>query len=289
MTKEGYVEVEGGRVWYKITGEESSAIPLIVLHGGPGSSHLSMEPLGALQNERPVVFYDQLGCGNSDRPHNPSLWDIEHFVRELAQVRQSLGLERVHILGHSWGTMLLADYLFTRPAGVASAIFSSPCLSAKRWIQDATRFRSELPADIQAALTEGEIHGTTDSEAYRQAEQVYLSRHGCRVEISQEQRERRNAAFGVDVYNAMWGPSEFIATGNLKEYDATGNLPDLTVPSLFTCGHFDEASPESTAYYHSLVPGSEFHVFDKSSHTPQLEQPADYLRVLRDFLTRADA
>jgi len=287
MHQEGYVEVEGGRVWYKIVGD-GSATPLLVLHGGPGSAHLSMEPLSALQNERPVVFYDQLGCGNSDRPTDPSLWNIERFVRELTQVRSALRLNRAHMLGHSWGTMLLADYLSTRPEGVTSAVFSSPCLSAPRWVQDAVRYRSDLPADVQTILTEGETYDTTDSEAYRRAEKVYMSRHVCRVEISKEQREQRNAAFGADVYNTMWGPSEFFATGNLKEYDATGRLPAITVPSLFTCGYYDEASPESTKFYHSLVPGSEFHVFDKSSHTPQLEQPQDYFRVLRDFLARFD-
>jgi proline iminopeptidase len=288
VTRQGHVAVEGGRVWYEILGD-GRGIPLIVLHGGPGSSSLSMQPLGALKNERPVILYDQLGCGKSDRPADRALWDISRFVRELAELRSALNLKRVHILGHSWGTMLLADYLLGRPEGVESAIFSSPCLSAQRWLQDAMHFRQDLPEEVQAVLNDCEEAGTTDSEAYREATEVYMKKHVCRIEIPQEQREQRKAAFGKDVYNTMWGPSEFFATGNLKNYDRTGDLHQIAVPSLFVCGFYDEASPTSTEYYHTLVPGSEFAVFPNSSHSAYAEQPEDYIRVIREFLQRVES
>jgi pimeloyl-ACP methyl ester carboxylesterase len=127
--KEGYVNVTGGKVWYEIVGS-GDAIPLIVLHGGPGFTHDYLEPLGALCKERPVVFYDQLGAGKSDRPHDKSLWTVDHFVKELAQLRTALGLKRVHILGHSSGTVLLTDYALTQPQGVVSVIFSAPSTRA---------------------------------------------------------------------------------------------------------------------------------------------------------------
>jgi proline iminopeptidase len=63
--REGYVNVPGGHVWYCIEGSDSPAIPLLTLHGGPGAGHDYLEPLSALSDERPVVFYDQLGCGKN--------------------------------------------------------------------------------------------------------------------------------------------------------------------------------------------------------------------------------
>src|SRR5262245_51589154 len=102
---EGYVPVTGGRVWYQIVGS-GAAIPLLVLHGGPGVPHDYLEPLAALADERPVIFYDQLGCGKSERPDDVSLWRIERFAEEVGQVRQALGLSQVHLLGHSIGTMV---------------------------------------------------------------------------------------------------------------------------------------------------------------------------------------
>ena len=101
--REGYVDVTGGRIWYQIVGS-GSRTPLVLLHGGPGAPSYYLNPLAKLADERPVVFYDQLGAGRSDRPTRSELWRIERFVEELARLRTVLGLKDVHILGHSWGT-----------------------------------------------------------------------------------------------------------------------------------------------------------------------------------------
>jgi pimeloyl-ACP methyl ester carboxylesterase len=79
--EEGFISVDGGRIWYRCVGRDG--IPLLVLHGGPGAGHDYLEPLEALAADRMVVFYDQLGCGKSDRPDDPSLWRMERFVAEV--------------------------------------------------------------------------------------------------------------------------------------------------------------------------------------------------------------
>lgn len=287
MERTGHVEVEGGRIWYEITGD-GPGIPLIVLHGGPGSGHLGMKKFETLGSKRPVVMYDQLGCGQSDRPSDTSLWTTDRFVRELATLREALGLTNVHILGHSWGTMLLADYMLSDPTGVASVTFSSPCLSAPMWAADANRLRLQLPEDVQRVLTECEEQGTTDSDAYREAEKVYMKAFVCRVDVPEEDKKRREREFGKDVYEFMWGPSEFYPTGNLKAYDRTSRLGEIRVPTLFTCGRYDEATPESTGFYHGLVPGSKFEVLEHSSHSPLREEPDTYLRLIESFLEEVE-
>lgn len=284
----GYVEVEGGRIWYRIVGK-GKGTPLVTLHGGPGGSHGGFEPLAlALQADRPVILYDQLGSGLSDRPDDKALWTTERFVRELATLRAALGLDEVHLLGQSWGTMLLADYLLTQPTGVKSATFSSPCLSVKRWVADADRYREDLPKDVQETLLRCEREGTTDSPEYEQATEVYMKRHVNRVPSDPLQKTRRDAAFGKTVYNTMWGPSEFHPTGTLKTYDRTDRLHEIRVPALFTCGRYDEAAPGSTEYYHSLVPGSTFQIFENSSHSALREEPEAYISTVRAFLAKHD-
>src|SRR5262249_6113146 len=89
---EGTIEVPGGRVWYRSVGEGGT--PLLCLHGGPGFTHYYLEPLEALAGRRQVIFYDQLGCGRSDRPDDASLWTVEPFLEELAQGRAAAGLDR---------------------------------------------------------------------------------------------------------------------------------------------------------------------------------------------------
>lgn len=108
MYEDGFIPVSGGKVWYQKFGKKNSSTPVIILHGGPGSSCYSLQGLKNLEKDRPVIFYDQLGCGKSDRPTDKSLWHIDRFVEELAQVRSALNLDEVHILGHSWGTTLAA-------------------------------------------------------------------------------------------------------------------------------------------------------------------------------------
>ena len=285
--REGYVAVPGGRIWYRVVGL-GPGVPLLTLHGGPGDPHDYLEPLEALGDERPVVFYDQLGCGKSDRPDDPALWRVERFVDELRLVRKELGLERVHILGHSWGSMLATDYALTRPAGLLSLVLVSPPLSIPRWLADLARYRRELPTGIQRALDRHEAAGTTDSPEYLAATMQFYRRHLCRLHPWPDELTKSATDAGLAVYHAMWGPTEFFMTGVLKDYDRTDRLHEISVPTLFACGRYDEATPEATAWYQSLLPGSEMVVFERSAHMPMLEERERFVDVVGRFLRRAD-
>ncbi len=174
---QGFINVPGGPVWYKVTGS-GPGIPLLTLHGGPGGTSCGYSRLETLGNERPIVRYDQLGAGRSGRPDDPSLWQVSRFVEELHVVRQALGLEQMHLLGHSWGGALAAAYVLDKGTdGIASVVFSSPLLSTRLWIEDANFLRSQLPEDVQQTLTEHEEAGTTDSEEYQAASEVFYERH----------------------------------------------------------------------------------------------------------------
>jgi proline iminopeptidase len=284
---EGFIPVPGGRVWYRLAGSQDAA-PLVALHGGPGFPHDYIETLQGLARRRPVIFYDQLGCGRSERPEDPGLWVAERFVRELAQVREWLGLRRFHLFGHSWGSMLAADYALTRPLGLASLILASPPLSMSRWIADLTEYRKALPRQVQEILDRHEAAGTTDSEEYAEGVMAFYRRHLCRLDPWPECLERALEGAGMNVYNHMWGPSEFYVTGNLRGYERAERLGEIDIPTLFTCGRYDEATPEATAWYRGLVPGAEMAVFDHSAHMPHLEETGPYLELVGEFLERAE-
>ncbi|NHC40691.1 proline iminopeptidase-family hydrolase [Bacillus sp. MM2020_1] len=288
MLEEGYINVTGGKVWYQLFNKNAKGIPVIILHGGPGSSCYSLQGLKALAEERPVIFYDQLGCGKSDRPTDKSLWRIERFVEELAQVRQALNLKELHILGHSWGTTLAAAYCLTKPIGVKSVIFSSPCLSAPLWEQDQRRNLEKLPREIQETIKSCEENGTTESEEYKMATEQFNKHFVCRLDPYPDWLKQGSQNRNPEIYNIMWGPSEFTVLGNLREFDCTPRLKEITCPTLYTCGRFDEATPETTQYYSRLTPVSSFHVYEHSAHMPYVEEPDEYLRVTGDFLKKID-
>jgi len=280
---DGFIPVTGGNVYYRKTGD-GHGTPLLVLHGGPGGMSRESDPLRMLGDDRPVIHYDQLGCGNSDRPEDLSLWTVERYVVELAQVREALGLEEVHILGHSWGTMLAAAYLLEQPTGVKSVTFSSPCLNSRMWERDQREYLKDLPQESQDIIERCERDKTTYSDEYHQAMIQFYERHVCRLlPWPQELLDNMKKSNKV-IYGFMWGASEFTVTGTLQDFDVTDRLNEIAIPSLFTCGYFDEATPRTTKYYASLVPGAEFHVFENSSHMPGVEEPQAYADKVREFL-----
>ena len=284
---EGYIDVTGGKVWYRIVGS-GTATPLLLLHGGPGAPSGYLAPLEKLSDERPIIFYDQLGSGKSDRPADLSLWRTQRFVEELSQVRKALQLKKVHIFGHSWGTMLAVDYMLTQPSGVKSLILASPCLSTPRWIQDANKYRAALPNEIQDILNKHEEAGTTDSEEYMGATMEFYSRYMCRLDPWPHALEKAFAELNFEVYGTMWGPSDFHITGNLKDYDRTEQLNEISVPTLFTAGHYDGATPETTTFYQSFVPGASLEIFENSSHMAMHEETDLYVKVIREFLRNVE-
>ena len=292
-TKEGFVSFKGYKVWYCIVGdhEDPGKLPLLCLHGGPGAPHDYLEPLEAMATTgRRVIFYDQLGAGNSDHPHDPSLWTVSLFVEELGVVREALGLERVHILGQSWGGMLGMEYALTQPQGLISLIVADSPASMPQWVAEANRLRAELPPEVQATLLRHETAGTTDDPAYQEAMLVFYRRHVCRLD---PWPECVNRAFDKllkdpEVYNTMNGPSEFHVIGVIKDWDIVDRLGEIHIPTLVISGRYDEATPVIAETVHRGIPRSEWVLFENSAHMPHVEETERYMHVLKSFLDRIE-
>ncbi len=293
---EGFVPFRGFRSWYRVVGDLAqpgpAKFPLLVLHGGPGIPHDYLEPLEELADSgRPIVFYDQLGCGNSDQPqHDPLLWSVELFLDELTTVRQELGLDHIHLFGHSWGGMLAMEYALTQPAGLASLILASTPASIPQWMAEANRLREELPQEVEETLRHHEEAGTTDEPAYEEAMMVFYQRHVCRLDPWPEPLMRALEKFTAnpEVYYTMVGPSEFHAIGTLKEWDIRDRLGEIRIPTLVTSGRYDEATPTIAETVHRGIPSSEWVIFEQSAHMSHLEEEDHYRRVLNDFMRRVE-
>jgi proline iminopeptidase len=290
MAEEGFIEVPGGRVWYHIVGERQSGIPLLCLHGGPGIPHNYLEPLEELATSRPVVFYDQLGCGQSDRPDSDALWTVERFVDELVAVRAALGLERIHLFGNSWGGWLALQYALDRRPSLESLILSSSPPSVARWISDCGELRAGLPAHVRETLDRHEASGYFNCPEYQWAIVEFYRRHLCRLQPWPDSLEQAFAGLGVQVYQTMWGQSEFgPVTGRLRDWDVTARLNEIHVPTLVTGGRYDEARPAHLAVLAERIRGAELIIFEESSHMAFLEERESYLSALEDFLAKVES
>lgn len=291
---EGYLPFHGYKTWYQIVGhhEEEGKHPLLCLHGGPGMAHDYLEPLQAIAGSgRRVIIYDQLGCGNSDHPHDPSLWNVDLFVQEVDAVRKSLDLQEIHLLGQSWGGFLAQEYMLTQPNGVKSLVLANSAASTQRWIDEANILRGNLPAAIQQILKAHEDAGTLDDPAYVSATEVYYRLHLCRLMPWPDclQRTLNQLNQDPEVYYTMWGPTEFYCTGRLRNWNIEDRLSEIRSPSLIISGEYDESTRSINEVLHGGIKNSEWIVFEECSHTPHLEATKKYLDVLNSFLTHIEA
>jgi proline iminopeptidase len=284
---EGYIEVTGGKVWYRIYGEGNKT-PMLILHGGPGSSSYGLTPLKVLSKDRPVIFYDQLGCGRSTRITDTTLMTIERYVEELEQVRKALNLKDFYLYGQSWGPALGLDYYLKYPSEVKAIIFSSPLFSTNLWIKDADTLIATLPDSVQVIIRENEKNKTFDNDAYKRAVKLYYSKFLRRTERRKSQADSAKMFSGTNVYEFMWGPSEFTATGNLLNYDRVNRLNEVAVPTLLLTGEYDEARPGTVRYFQSLIPGSEFTVIKNSGHVTVQDNPEQTIDRINEFLIKND-
>ena len=291
IEKEGYVNVEGGKIWYKIVGD-GDGIPLLVLHGGPGSRSCSMIPgFSLLGNERPIVFYDQLGSGNSERPTDTILWKTERFVNEIDSLRTALKLDELHILGHSCGSTFLVEYMVAKkPEGVKSVIFSSPMISTSDWIEDAKILLSQMPLELQDTIKKYEALENYSAPEYLAATDSFYTRHLSRRSWPYiPNMECDNVPdFNEQVYNYMWGPTEFNATGTLIDFDRTADLNKIKEPILFVTGEFDEARPETMYKYQELSKNASVEIIGDAAHMTMIDQPEKLEEVIGSFLKKVE-
>lgn len=291
-TREGYVAVPGGQVWYKVVGS-GQGTPLLTLHGGPGVGHDYLEPLEALGADRPIVFYDQLGCGKSDKPDDCSLWHIDRFVDEISTVRNALGLDRVHLLGQSWGGWLAIEYMMSKPPGIVSLLLASTSASLPQWARETAYLKTTLPQEVQDTIRRYEAVGQFNHPEYEAAMMEFYNRYVCRLEpwpepLARSLNNLMSNPVAYASYVTIQGPTEFTITGNLKDWDRTNRLDEIAVPTLLTFGRYDEFTAACAETLQRGIPNSELVIFEQSAHMAHLEETERYLQVLRDFLDRVE-
>lgn len=283
--------------WARIsTPKEQSpgALPLFVLHGGPGMGHnyvLPFENLAA--SGRTVVHYDQLGCGNSTHLPNadPSFWTPGLFVSEFFNLAEALGFEQYHVIGQSWGGMLTAEIAVRRPSGLQSlGILNSPA-SMQLWIAGAAELRALLPDGMDEKMRRFEADGNTDNPEYLLYVDEFYRRHVCQVDPTPPELAESNAQMEADptVYYTMNGPNEFHVIGSMQDWSIIDRLGEINRPALVLAGEHDEATPETWRPFIDAIDDARQAVIADASHCSHLEQPEAALGVVGEFLAEHDA
>jgi proline-specific peptidase len=283
---EARLAVDGGNIWYRVVGA-GAGTPVVLLHGGPGFNSYYLKPLETLGNDRPVVRYDQLGSGRSDGLTDTTRMTIAHFVAELDSLRAHLGYDRMHLVGHSWGTILGLEYYRAHPERVASLTLASAALDIPAWERNAKALVKTLPDSLQRVIAESEAAGDFQTPAYQHALEEFYGRYVWRHPVAADLDSTMKTA-NQAIYNYMQGPSEFTITGTLKRYDATSFLGSVKVPTLFTVGEFDEANPDIIRKHAAMTPGAKVVVIPGAAHITSWDNPTPMLDAIRAHLRAAD-
>lgn len=280
---EGYINVKGGKIWYRILGEGDET-PLLLTHGGPGGTSRSFYLFAPLSTDRPIILFDQLGSGRSDHHNDTSLLTVDNFVEQVAALKTYLGLNEFYLHGHSWGTALALEYYSKHPQGIKALIFNSPYFSTPVWTADADTLIATLPDSVQLAIKTGEETGEFSAPSYQMANTVYAKNFGVRKTRLTSELDTVAAPGSPFIYNYMWGPTEFTATGTLKTYDNLENVKKVSVPTLFITGEFDEARPATVRYFQSMVPNSRLAIIEGAGHGTMHDNLDQNLRAIKSFL-----
>jgi len=290
-TVQGQVRFRDGHTWYRITGDlDSGNPPVVVVHGGPGSTHHYLLALTALADDGwPVVHYDQLGSGNSTHlpDRGAEYWTVPLFLAELENLLEHLGIAGDHVLfGQSWGGMLGAEYAAGAPKGLRGLVIANSPASMPIWRAEAARLRTELPADVQETLTRHEVAGTTGDPEYHEAAFAYYARFVCRTPTIPPEVAITFRALETNptVYGSMNGPTDFHVVGSLKDWSIAGRLHTITAPTLVISGRHDEATPATVQPFYDEIDTVEWEILEESSHLPHVEEPERFFQVLRAWL-----
>ena len=266
-----------------------SGIPLLIVHGGPGV------PCGYVYHAHTeyaaqgfeVVSWDQLGCGQSDRPDDPTLWTVARYVEEVEEVRRQLGWNRFLMIGNSWGGMLGIEYCLAHPEHVRAFVMGNSAASMPRLIRGFDRVKAALGSDTVRMMSLREAEGTTAHAEYAAARTLLMHRHMCRAEVWPQPLLDSMAPEGIGdgPFKAMFGPHFFNCSGNLRDWDRMADLPYVRVPTLLTTSEWDYLLPEYARLAQEHLPNSDLVIFRDSGHLPFWDAIDRYHPAVLGFLT----
>ncbi len=282
--QEGYIPFLQYQTYYRIVAQ-NDADPIILLHGGPGSTHNYFEVLDPVSAVCPVISYDQLGCGNSYVENHTELWTLDTWMRELDNLIASLHLTSFHLLGQSWGGMLAIAYAIEqKPTGLKSLILSSTLPASQLWGEEQHRQIRYLSQEDQDAIAMAEQNGNWTDEAVVEAVNHFMERHCTDLHPSGPACLTRAKKTGKEAYVTAWGPNEFTPTGTLRDFDYTNRLQEITVPTLIVNGTDDLCTPLIAKTMFDRIPNAKWHLFPHTRHMAFVENTEAYIAMLEDWV-----
>ncbi|MEO5762744.1 MAG: proline iminopeptidase-family hydrolase [Vicinamibacteria bacterium] len=284
------------KVWTKRVGN-NPRIKVLLLHGGPGSTHEGFEAFDSYFPKEGIeyYYYDQLGSAYSDQPKDASLWDLPRFVEEVEQVRTALRLDNnnFYLVGASWGGLLATEYALKYQKNLKGLVISNMMASIPAYVEYADKVL--IPAmDPQVVAEIKKIEAKKDYDNPRYMELLmpnYYAQHVLRMPPDQWPNpvNRALGKINKEVYIPMQGPSEMSASGKLETWDRVADLDKITVPTLAIGGTYDTMDPKHMEMIANTVKHGRFLLCPNGSHFSMYDDQKTYFGGLIKFIKDVDA
>ena len=279
----------GHKIWTRTS--KQGTVPIMLLHGGAGLTHEifdEWEQFLAPQGFQ-VIVYDQLDCYNSDKPNDPALWTIERYAEEVEEVRQGLGLDKIYLLGYSWGAVLAMEYACNYQQHLNGLVFSDFTASAKSYEKRIQYLRTTLPVEAQKIFNDLEASNEVGNQLWQDTMATYLfPRYFFKLKEWPEPLIRTMNHLNWPLCLHFNGKNDFIIDGAMKDWDRWGDLPNITVPTLVIAGDQDLLSIDDANKMAALLPHGSVRIVPGASHVPFYENQQDYFQALLGFLSVAN-
>jgi len=287
---DGMINVLGYSLYYETFEPENNVKGVVLcLHGGPGFPHNYILPLADLaKHGYRVVFYDQLGVGNSEMPKNRYIFSIEYGVEEVEALRRAMNLGKINLFGSSYGGLLAIAYALKYQKNLRSLVTAGGLASVPLTVAEMKRLKSELPPEVLSVMEKYERVADYGNPEYIEAMMEFYHRHLCRLPEWPPELQYSVDNISRPVYDFMNGPNEYEIIGSMRYWDVTDQLSKIRVPTFVTGGRYDEVSTRVAESIHRGIKGSQRMTFQKSSHTPFWEERDKYIRAVAKFLDQVN-
>jgi len=283
---EGYVDTRGAIIYYATIG---TGPPLVLLHGGPGTTHEYFLPyVLPLAKHRQLVLIDERGCGRSQRLDDHAQYNLPTMASDIEAVRVALDLGKIDLLGHSFGGILAQAVAIHYPAGIRRLILAATGSSAARLNADFALIKNSADEQVRARIEALEARGIIGADGAQLAEYRKLADQAhapYSYFIRQPAWDSAQSPMGWDVLNQMWGAkSDFHIDGNLMGFDFTEALRKLTIPALVIYGDHDMVTDATAQESHAALAGSALIKLERSAHMIMVDQNAAFIDAVTRFL-----
>jgi proline iminopeptidase len=289
-----YYEVNGAKLWVVTVG---TGEPMILISGGPGGAHRGLrrfDPLTEKGNFQ-LIYFDAFGRGKSDVSEDVTDYSLERDIEDIEGLRKALNLDKVSLLGHSYGSLVAQGYAIKYGEHVSHLILANGFHSFVMWQANDDNCNHEIKTnypevwkDLMAHREQGGISSDSIHQAiYSRVPYGFLYAYNPEKFTSRGGKSYPNS-FNSKLYYQMVGKDgDFIVGNDIGNFDFRKQLKDLKMPILIYAGRFDRvAVPRMMVKYKEYCPQARFVMFEKSGHNPQVEEPEKLFTLITEFLNQ---